>query len=75
MYCIEIRHDLVVAPIVSWSWFCNKVLFCNHLAEEEEAGCFTLIACVFAIGLAPITLVTHVCNNDSNIQGRSLNVI
>ena len=27
------------------------------------------------IGIAPITQVTHVCNKNSNIQGRSLNVI
>ena len=28
-----------------------------------------------SIGVAPITLITHVRNKNSNIQGRSLNVI
>ena len=30
---------------------------------------------VYCIGVAPITQVTHVRNKNSNIQGRSLNVI
>ena len=44
-------HCLLLLPlfviVCAWSLFCNAVLlcpfrFCNHLAEVERAGCFTL---------------------------------
>ena len=34
----------------AWSLFCFEVLspfyFCNHLPDEERAGCFTLFVCL-----------------------------
>ena len=35
--------------LYDWSLFCIIFYFCNHLAEEERAGCFTLIAFLLCV--------------------------
>ena len=49
--------SIVKRRVHVWFLFCCAVLFCNHLARDERAGCITFIATRFHVTVTVLCLL------------------